>query len=647
MSGRRNIGVMAHVDTGKTTLTEHLLYRTGAIRSRGSVDEGTAYSDRMAVERERGISVEATCVAMTWRDTAIHLIDTPGHADFAAQVERSLWALDGAVLMVSAVDGLKPYGELLWEALEAGHMPRLIFINQCDRPTADPEGVLEALKRRLGTTLAPVPPNFTDCGPNDALPEPLLEALADLDDTLAERYLAGEIVTRSQAEPLLAQAVGGCRLTPVLQGSAARDQGLETLLDAMVDWLPPPEPAGETLCGVIFGVESDRQLGRAAHVRLFSGRLAPRDALEFKGNAAKITAIRTLQPVGRKDMPAMAAGDVAVVYGLPDCRAGDILGDASQLPRDLTPGKLMEPLLMSQVIPAGEQDMPALRRAMDEICAADPLMRVHWSSLTRQLTCDVMGAIQLEILGALLRDRFGLEASFGPPKVVYKETVAAPGEGIAVYTMPKPCWAILKFRVEPLPLGSGVQYACIASSARLPYRYRRQVEQTIPRALRQGMLGWEVTDVKLTLVDGEDHPIHTHPLDFVLATPWAVMEALKDAGSQLLEPMLRCRITVPQALGGRVMNEVLLMRGEYEAPQTDGEMTTVTARLPVSETLELPRKLAAMTGGRAVVTSRFDGYRPCPLEKGETCPRRSVSPLDRAKYILAMRNALEGGLRDE
>lgn len=291
--------------------------------------------------------------------------------------------------------------------------------------------------------------------------------------------------------------------------------------------------------------------------------------------------------------------------------------------------------------------MPALRRAMDELCAADPLMRVHWSAATRQLTCDVMGAIQLEILGALLRERFGLDVAFGPPKVVYKETVAAPGEGIAVYTMPKPCWAILKFRVEPLPLGSGVQYACIASPARLPYRYRRQVEQTIPRALRQGMLGWEVTDVKLTLVDGEDHPIHTHPLDFVLATPWAVMEALQDAGSQLLEPMLRCRITAPQALGGRVMNEVLLMRGEYEAPQTDGEMTTVTARLPVAETLDLPRKLAAMTGGRAVVTSRFDGYRPCPLEKGATCPRRSVSPLDRAKYILAMRNALEGGLRDE
>ena len=646
MADRRNIAVMAHVDTGKTTLTEHLLYRTGAIRSRGSVDEGTAYSDRMTVERARGISVEATCVAMTWRDTRIHLIDTPGHADFAAQVERSMWALDCAVLMVSAVDGLKPYGELLWEALERNRLPRMIFINQCDRPTADVPRVLEGLTRKLEMPLLPVSAEFS--ADSEAIPDQLAEALADADDDMAERYLMGETISGQEALACIGELTKTCRACPVLWGSAAKDQGLERLLDAMVDWLPePPKMENDQLCGVVFGVESDKQLGRAAHVRLFSGRLSPRDAIAFKEEVVKITAIRTLQPAGRQDLEFMEAGDVAVVYGLTGCRTGDVVGNAELLPRDLTPGKLMEPLLMSQVIPEKEEDMPALRQAMDELCAADPLMRTHWSQLTRQLTCDIMGSIQLEILEVLLKERFALTVRFGPPKVVYKETVSSAAEGIAVYTMPKPCWAILKFLVEPLPLGSGVQYECIASPARLPYRYRRQVEQTIPRALRQGMLGWEVTDVKLTLVDGEDHPIHTHPLDFVLATPWAVMEALKNAGNQLLEPMLRCRITVPEELGGRIMNEVLLMRGEYEAPESEPGEITITARLPVAETGDLPRKLAAMTAGRAVVTSRFDGYRPCPLEKGETCPRRSVSPLDRSKYILAMRNALEGGLRDD
>ena len=265
----------------------------------------------------------------------------------------------------------------------------------------------------------------------------------------------------------------------------------------------------------------------------------------------------------------------------------------------------------------------------------------------RQLTLDIMGTIQLEVLSVILPERFGLKVRFGQPKVVYKETVSGPAEGLAVYTMPKPCWAILKFLVEPLPTGSGIQYECVAPPAHLPYRYRRQVEQTVPRALRQGMMGWEVTDVKLTLIDGQDHPIHTHPLDFVLATPWAIMEALKNAGTQLLEPMLRCRISVPEDLVGRVMNEITLMRGEAGYPVSEDGAAVLTARIPAATSMDWPARLASMTQGRAVLASRFDGYRPCPNELGETCPRRSVSPLDRMKYILAMRNALEGGLRDE
>jgi len=634
----RNIALMAHVDTGKTTLTEHLLFKTGAIRSRGSVDAGNTHSDLLPVERSRGISVETTCVSLSWKGTEIHLIDTPGHADFAAQVERSLWALDGAVLLVSGVEGIRPYTELLHEALVKNQIPRLIFINQCDRPHAQPEKVLEELQR-FGVIFA-VSQAWMALPKEADAPEEVCLFLAEQFSELEDAYLNGEKLAWHTAREYLAKWVAACRGALVFMGSAATGDGLDALLDGMAAFLPEPKAKTAELSAVIFGVEKDPQMGRGAQVRLFSGSLVRRESLEHGGETVKVTGIRSINGSQRTDAEKLEVGELGVIYGLAHAQTGDVLGNRELLPRSMTLRQLAEPLLMTEVSPLKEDDRAALRAALEELAAEDPLLHVAYSPITHQTTLRMMGAIQLEILENLLDTRYGIPVSFGSPQVIYRETVLHEGRGSAVYTMPKPCWAILRFLVEPLPLGSGVEYVCKASPARLPYRYRRQVEQTIPKALEQGMLGWEVTDVRLTLVDGEDHPIHTHPLDFVLATPWAVMAAIKDAGSQLLEPVQLARISLPQSLGGKLMTQIGLWRGTYESPVVHDDILTVEARLPVAATMELNTRLSAMSGGRATVTSRFAGYQPCPLELGQTCPRRTVHPLDTAKYILAMRNAM-------
>jgi ribosomal protection tetracycline resistance protein len=259
-----------------------------------------------------------------------------------------------------------------------------------------------------------------------------------------------------------------------------------------------------------------------------------------------------------------------------------------------------------------------------------------------QAEINITGTIQLEVLDTLLRERFGLAVTFAPPTVIYRETPASIAEGFEAYTMPKPCWAVIRFLIEPLPRGSGVEYVCAISNEKIHYRYQGQISQTLPVALAQGPLGWEVTDLRITLIDGGDHPIHTHPLDFVLATPLAMMDGLVRAGTTLLEPMLRVRISAPEAYAGRIAGDFAKMRGQFDAPVILNGTFTLEGRVPVATSLDYPVRLASLTGGQAVLSTRFDGYDPCPLEQGATAEHRGVDPRDRAKYILWKRSALKG-----
>ena len=681
----RNIGIFAHVDAGKTTLSEQLLMHSGAIRRAGSVDEGTAHTDNLPVEQRRGISVKATCVSMTWRDTTINLIDTPGHVDFSAEVERSLWALDAAVVVVCAVEGIQPHTETLFHALKEQKIATLFFLNKTDREGADVPRVLGQIKRLLTPDAVLM---------EDA--EAVTEFVCAQDEDLLERYLSGEDMEEDFIRARLADMTRAAQAYPVYSGSALRDEGVVPLLDAMVDLLPPPEgvnpsdsPNGEppplqrggsvaqaplhrgavagqateglphkvhdiTLSGVVFASTQDRLLGRGVWVRLYAGSLENRAPLTLPAGVDPLTGeeklvqrkITQIRRVDGSDAGSLTAGEIGVVYGLGDVKVGQVLGDASLLPRRVEPGTLRTPLITVQVIPEKPEEMQALRAACEALSAEDPLLQVRYTKALNELQLHVMGAIQLEIIQELLDTRFNMKVSFSKPAVIYKETIARAASGFVAYTMPKPCWAIMRFEIEPAPRGSGVTFKSTVPVRDILARYQHQVEQALPLALHQGRLGWEVTDVNITLVDGNHHQFHTHPLDFIVATPWGIQDGLVRGGSTLLEPILETRFLLPPDCVGRVMSDVALMRGEVTHTETDADRVLLTALIPVATSIDYASTLASVTSGRGSMSVKLHGYRDRPMELGATAPRRSVDPLDTSKYILAARSALEGGIFD-
>ena len=672
----RNIGVFAHVDAGKTTLSEQLLMHSGAIRRAGSVDEGTAHTDNLPVEQRRGISVKATCVSMDWRGTLINLIDTPGHVDFSAEVERSLWALDAAVVVVCAVEGVQPHTETLFQALKEQAIPTLFFLNKMDREGADVGRVLAQIQRLLTSDAV----LMTE---EDAV----TEFVCAQDDELLERFLSGEEFTADFIHDRLADMTRQAMAYPVYAGSALRDEGVIPLLDAMVDFLPGPNPsdspegeppplqrggavtqaplcrgavagsateglASSALSGVVFASTQDGVLGRGVWVRLYGGDLENRAPVTLPAGVDPLTGeeklvqrkITQIRRVDGSDAGSLTAGEIGVIYGLGDVKVGQVLGDEALLPRRVEPGRLRTPLITVQVIPEKPEDMQALRVACEALSAEDPLLQVRYTKALNELQLHVMGTIQLEIIQELLDTRFNMKVTFSKPAVIYKETITKAASGFVAYTMPKPCWAIMRFEIEPAPRGSGVTFKSTVPVKDIFLRYQHQVEQALPLALHQGRLGWQVTDVNITLVDGNHHQFHTHPLDFIVATPWGIQDGLVRGGSTLLEPILETRFLLPPDCVGRVMSDVALMRGEVTHTETDEDRVLMTALIPVATSVDYASTLASATSGRGSMSVKLHGYRDCPLELGATAPRRSVDPLDTSKYILAARSALEGGI---
>ncbi len=639
----RNIGIFAHVDAGKTTLSEQLLLHSGRIREAGSVDRGTAHTDDLPVERRRGISVKATCVSLEWRDTVIQLIDTPGHTDFSAEIERSFWALDAAVLVVDAAQGVQPQTETLFRALKGQGMPLLFFLNKTDREEARPEAVLAQIRKKLTREVCPL----WD-------PEAVTEYVSGTSDELTARYLEGNPAPEEEIRERLAALTAAGEACPALKGSALHDRGITELLDAMVTYLPGPDTGGRELCGVAFAAAQDRNMGRGLWIRLYGGTLENRMTLEIPRGTDRTTGnpvtvqrkISQIRNAAGEDTGTLSAGEVGIVYGLGDLEIGYVFGDDAGLPRKVQPGTLKTPLMMVRALPEKPEEMQKLREACAALSSEDPLLRAEYVKSTGEMVLQIMGKVQLEILQEMLETRFGLKAAFGDPAVIYRETIRERATGFVAYTMPKPCWAVLEFDLEPGPRGSGVTFASVVPGRDIMPRYQHQVEQALPLALSQGRLGWQVTDLKITLTGGNHHLIHTHPLDFIVATPMGIQDGLRRGGSVLLEPMLEISFVVPSGCAGRIISDVQQMRGEITDTAADEETVTLRALVPAASSMDYPIQFASVTGGRGSMSTALHGYRECPMELGNTAPRRGVDPLDTSKYILAARSALEGDIFD-
>ena len=584
-----NIGILAHVDAGKTTVTEQMLFAAGALRQAGSVDKGTSATDHLAVERERGISVRLATASFDWknnegREWQVNIIDTPGHVDFSSEVERSLLALDAAVLVLSAVEGVQGQTITVFQALREMQIPTLVFVNKIDRMGADVDAVIEELEKEFGVQCFKLQSaegvGGTDVTLNKtwsehSIEESQIEQVVEHDEMLLERFLEGETIGFDQLDSALKLATIAGDLVPVLCGAGKLSLGIEPLMDAIVRYLPNDvEANNDQLSAVVFKIEHDKTLGRMAYIRVYSGQIKPRAMVSTERDGEfieqKVSQIKQVVQGKYQSVEVINTGDIGVVSGLTDAQVGDhlfdknqcddscdVLGDASHnatmIPKV---ARFSAPLLTVQVKADSDAEFPQLAQALQQLSAEDPMLDLEWLSDIRELHIKISGKIQIEILAAQLLDRYGLKATFEDPTIIYKETPMKTALGYERYWMPKPCWAIMEVELKPGELGSGVTFESKVSNNDVAAKYQKEIEATLPKALKQGIKGWEVTDVHITLVAGEDHNVHSRSGDFAIATPMAIMNGLVLSDTQLLEPILAVKVSAPLDLLGTISSDI-------------------------------------------------------------------------------------------
>lgn len=578
------LGLVAHVDSGKTTLTEAMLVGAGALRQAGRVDHGDAFLDTHALERSRGITIFAKEARLTLPHTELTLLDTPGHADFGAEMERTLSVLDYALLIISGTDGVQAHTETLWRLLERYRLPVFIFINKMDRPGADRDEILQNLQQKLSPA----------CLPADAEEE----TLALCNEGLMQEYLEGGTLTAER----LAAAVARREWFPCFWGAALRQDGITGLLEGL-DRLTLPPAYLPDFAARVYKISTDPQGNRLTHLKVTGGTLRVRMALP---NGEKITQIRLYNGAKYQTAEEIPAGTVAAVTGLTQTRAGEGLGAA----REEAP-PLLEPVISCRVVlPEGADPRTALAQ-LRQLAQEDPQLRPEWEEQKREIRVRLMGEIQREILQSVAMERFGLAIGFEEGSILYKETIAAPVEGIGHYE-PLRHYAEVHLLMEPLPPGSGLQFACGCPTDRLDLNWQRLILTHLAEKTHKGVLtGAPITDMKITLIAGRAHPKHTEGGDFREATYRAVRQGLRMAKSILLEPQCRFTLTVPAEQLGRALNDLQQREAETEPPELLPETATLRGTAALSMLRDYPAEVVRYTHGRGHLTWEPDGYAPC------------------------------------
>lgn len=589
------LGVLAHVDSGKTTLSEAMLYRAGVIRKLGRVDHRDAFLDTDALERARGITIFSKQALLDAGQTHITLLDTPGHVDFSAEAERTLQVLDYAVLVISGPGGVQSHTETLWQLLRRYRIPTFVFINKMDLPGPTRAELLEQLNRRLGE-------GFVDFGADPAARD---EALALCDERLMDAWLEQGALEDGQILPAIARR----HVFPCWFGSALRLDGVDPLLEGL-DRFTRPAPALSAFGAAVFKVSQDEQGARLTWLRVTGGELKVKDLLSGEGPegpwAEKANQLRLYSGTKYTLAERVGPGQVCAVTGLTQCRPGQGLGAQ----RDSEPPAL-EPVLSYQVLLPEGTDAHAALDKLRRLEQEDPQLHVVWNETLGQIHLQLMGEIQLEVLRTLLAQRFGLEVSFGPGGILYKETITEPIEGVGHYE-PLRHYAEVHLKLEPLPPGSGMQYAADCREEVLDKNWQRLVLTHLEEKQHLGVLtGAPLTDMKITLIAGKAHLKHTEGGDFRQATYRAVRQGLMMGKSQLLEPWYSFRLEVPAENIGRAITDIQRREGTFDPPETGLETAVLTGTAPVATLRDYPVELAGYTHGRGRISLTPVGYRPC------------------------------------
>ena len=589
------LGILAHVDSGKTTLSEAMLYRAGVTRRLGRVDHKDAFLDTDALEKARGITIFSKQALLTAGDTEITLLDTPGHVDFSTETERTLQVLDYAVLVVSGTDGVQSHTETLWRLLRRYHVPTFVFVNKMDLPGMERQELLAQLNRRLGE-------GFVDFGAEQADRD---EALALCDENLMDRMLdAGQLQDAD-----LIPAIARRHVFPCWFGAALKLEGVDALLDGL-DRYTRPAPALEAFGAKVFKVSQDEQGARLTWLRVTGGELKVKAQLTGEADgepwAEKANQLRLYSGAKYTLTEAIGPGQVCAVTGLTKARPGEGLG--AERDSDLP---VLEPVLSYQVLLPEGADVHAALGKLYRLEEEEPQLHVVWNETLGEIHVQLMGEIQLEVLRSLLAERFGLEVEFGPGGILYKETITEPMEGVGHYE-PLRHYAEVHLKLEPLPRGSGMQFAADCREEVLDKNWQRLVLTHLEEKQHLGVLtGSPLTDVKITLIAGRAHLKHTEGGDFRQATYRAVRQGLMLAKSQLLEPWYAFRLEVPAENIGRAMSDIQRMEGTFDPPESGEETAVLTGFAPVSTMRSYPMEVVSYTRGRGHLSLTLDGYRPC------------------------------------
>ncbi|HFU4006995.1 TPA: tetracycline resistance ribosomal protection mosaic protein Tet(O/W/32/O) [Streptococcus suis] len=630
-----NLGILAHVDAGKTTLTESLLYTSGAIAELGSVDEGTTRTDTMNLERQRGITIQTAVTSFQWEDVKVNIIDTPGHMDFLAEVYRSLAVLDGAILVISAKDGVQAQTRILFHALRKMNIPTVIFINKIDQAGVDLQSVVQSVRDKLSADI--IIKQTVSLSPEIVLEEntdiEAWDAVIENNDKLLEKYIAGEPISREKLVREEPRRVQDASLFPVYYGSAKKGLGIQPLMDAVTGLFQPiGEQGSAALCGSVFKVEYTDCGQRRVYLRLYSGTLRLRDTVALAGREKlKITEMR-IPSKGEIVRTDTAYPGEIVILADDTLKLNDILGNEKLLPHKTRIDNPM-PLLRTTVEPQKPEQREALLNALAEIADTDPLLHFDIDTVTHEIMLSFLGKVQLEVICSLLEEKYHVGVAMKEPSVIYLERPLRKAEyTIHIEVPPNPFWASVGLSIEPLPIGSGVQYESRVSLGYLNQSFQNAVMEGVLYGCEQGLYGWKVTDCKICFEYGLYYSPVSTPADFRLLSPIVLEQALKKAGTELLEPYLHFEIYAPQEYLSRAYHDAPRYCADIVSTQIKNDEVILKGEIPARCIQEYRNDLTNFTNGQGVCLTELKGYQPA-IGKFICQPRRPNSRIDKVRHM--------------
>ncbi|MCK4363352.1 MAG: elongation factor G [Candidatus Aminicenantes bacterium] len=669
----RNIGIMAHIDAGKTTTTERILFFTGITYKMGEVDEGTAVMDWMALEQERGITITSAATTCYWENHRINIIDTPGHVDFTAEVERSLRVLDGAVVILCGVGGVEPQSETVWRQADRYKVPRLVYINKMDRVGADPEKAVEQIRTRIAANplVIQIPlgreekfrgvidivemkeidwgddllgtkfevKNISDEYKDEAQEKRngMIEQLSDMDDLLMEKYLDGSEIPPEEIKQVIRKATNSLQLVPVIFGASFKNKGIQSLLDAVIDYLPSPldippiqghHPRtnnvetrkaldDEPFSALVFKITNDPYIGSLSFIRVYSGKTKVGSSIynATKGEEERIARILEMHSNKRKDIKEVYTGDIVALGAMKNFSTGDSLCLRNH-PLILEQIRFPEPVISAYIEPKLKREHSKLAESLAKLKKEDPTFKIKQDPMTGQTLVYGMGELHLEVLMDRMEREFGVSANLGRPQVAYKETITALSEGEGKYvrqTGGRGQYGHCKIIVEPLRRGVGLEFVDDTKSGVIPREFIPSVIKGVKEAVETGVIaGFPVTDVKVTIIDGSYHEVDSSTIAFKIAGSLAFKDAMSKANPILLEPIMSLEVVAPDEYLGDIVGGINARRGKIEEMEMKKGSRVLKALVPLEEMFGYATTLRTLTQGRGVFSMEFFRYGTIP-----------------------------------